>query len=101
MKNKFINQICVVRSERAGVFIGKVIEHDGKEVILSDVRRLWYWDGAASIDEIAMRGVFKKDNCKFPCVVKNKYISDVLEIIPATEQAIKSINEVQEWTLAK
>jgi hypothetical protein len=101
MKDKFINQVCIVRSDRAGVFIGKVIEHDGKEVVMQDVRRLWYWDGAASIDEIAIRGVFKKENCKFPCIVGNKFISNVIEIIPATDQAIKSISEVQEWTYSQ
>lgn len=101
MKNKFVNQICLVRSDRAGVFIGKVIEHDGKKVIMHDVRRLWYWDGAASTDEIAMRGVFKKENCKFPCVVGQKFINDVIEITPATEQAIQSISEVEEWTYSK
>lgn len=34
--------------------------------MLKNARRLWYWDGAASISQIAVDGVSKPENCKFP-----------------------------------
>ena len=58
---------AVVRTDRAGVFIGCVKSQDGKNVVMVNARRLWYWDGAASLSQLAMEGVSKPDNCKFPC----------------------------------
>ena len=39
----------IVRGDRSGVFFGEIKERNGREVTMTNVRRLWYWDGAASI----------------------------------------------------
>lgn len=90
---------CIVRTYSAGVFAGYVHERVGKEVTLLEARRLWYWDGAASLSELAMHGVAKPENCKFPCTVTEVQLTEVIEVIPATVKARESIESVPEWKM--
>lgn len=87
----------IVRADRAGVFFGEIKERNGSEVVMTNVRRLWYWDGAASLSQLATEGVSKPRNCKFTVTVTKMTILGVIEIIPCTEQAVKSINSVPVW----
>jgi hypothetical protein len=87
----------IVRTYSAGVHAGTLIYRKGKEVILKDSRRLWYWDGAASLSELAVRGVSKPGNCKFPAVVPEITLTEAIEIIPCSAEARKIIQEVPEW----
>jgi hypothetical protein len=98
MKTSFIGKSVLIRADRAGVFVGILKEKDGASVILKNARRLWYWDGAASISQIAMSGVSKPENCKFPEAVAEAQIEGVIEILPMTEKAVKSINSVVVWS---
>lgn len=43
-----IGDYVIARTYSAGVFAGTLASRDGKEAVLTDARRLWYWDGAAS-----------------------------------------------------
>lgn len=92
-----IGKICVVRTYSAGVFFGELAERNGKEALVRNARRLWYWDGAASLSQIAIDGVSKPQNCKFPAPVDEVLLTEVIEIIPATEAAIASIAAVPVW----
>jgi len=73
-------------------------EKNGKEATLTDSRRLWYWDGASSLSELAQRGTSRPDNCKFPCPVDQIDLTEVIEYLKCTDVAEKSIREVKEWT---
>lgn len=96
-----INKYCMVRTYSAGVFAGTIKSREGKEVVLTNARRIWYWDGAASLSELATKGTSKPQNCKFPCAVDEVLLTEVIEIIPITEIAAKNIAEVPEWTKQK
>lgn len=87
----------IVRADRAGVFFGEIKERNGSEVVMTNVRRLWYWDGAASLSQLAVDGVSKPQNCKFTVTVEELVILGVIEIIPCTQKAIDSINSVEAW----
>ena len=87
----------IVRTYSAGVFAGELVKRTGQEVELRNARRLWYWDGAASLSQLAMEGVSKPQNCKFPCEVKSVVLTQAIEIISATEQARESIAAVLAW----
>lgn len=95
---KFINEKVIIRGNRSGVFYGTLIAKDGNEVELKNCRRLWYWDGANSISEIAVNGVKVPERCKFTVVVESIVITDVIEILKCTESAIDSIESVEIWT---
>lgn len=92
-----IGKKVIIRADRAGVFFGTLIEKEGNEVILTNCRRLWYWDGAASISQLTVDGTSKPQNCKFTVTVEEIVILGVIEIIPCTEKAIKSIEDVDVW----
>ena len=89
----------IIRGDRSGVFYGTLAEKDGREVTLNDCRRIWYWDGTASIGQLAKDGTKKPDNCKFTVVVDSICILDVIEIIECTEKASKIIEGVKVWSM--
>lgn len=98
---EILNKKCVVRCDRAGVFYGTITSKEntpaGVEVELKDTRRLWYWDGAASLSQLATEGVRAKEKCKFTVVVPQMVVMQVIEIIPCTEEAIQNIESVAVW----
>lgn len=97
INNAVIGKYCIVRGRDFGVFAGTVDTMDGNRVLLKDARRLWYWDGAASLSQLAAEGVTNPNGCKFTVTVESVLLLDVIEIIPATEQAKSIINEVRVW----
>ena len=96
-KDPTLKDYSIVRTYSAGVFAGTIESRDGKEVVMRNARRLWRWDGAASLSQLAMEGVSKPQNCKFPCEVDIVILTEVIEIIPCTERARKSIAGVPIW----
>ena len=89
----------IIRGDRSGVFFGTLKEKNGTEVKLADCRRLWSWNGAASISQLAVDGTVKPSECKFTVTVPEIVITDVIEIIPCSDKAIKSIEGVKEWKI--
>lgn len=96
-KTELCENYVIVRTYSAGVFAGTLASRDGKEVVLKDARRLWYWEGAASLSQLAMEGVSKPENCKFPCEVEEITFTEAIEIISCTVKAQKSIKKVKIW----
>jgi len=93
MKGKY----CMVRTYSAGVFAGTVVSRKGKEVLLKNARRIWYWAGAASLSQLATMGTTSPNQCKFPCAVASVLLTEAIEIIPITIKAKQSISEVPVW----
>ena len=94
-----MDKYYIIRGDRSGVFFGNIKERNGKEVTITNCRRIWYWDGAASISQIALDGVSKPEKCKFTVTVPELTILDAIEIIPCSDKAIKIIKEVEEWKI--
>ena len=88
----------IVRTYSAGVFAGYLKSREGREVVLINARRIWRWDGAASLSELAMKGTSKPSECKFPCIVDRVELLEAVEILDCTAISKKSIEEVPEWT---
>lgn len=95
--NNMIGKYVIVRGNRSGVFAGTLAGMERGLTWLTDCRRLWYWDGAASDFQIATDGTKEPDNCQFTVTVAEIILTDVIEIIPATETAEKRIKEIKEW----
>jgi hypothetical protein len=98
MAKKADFRYVIVRTMSAGVFAGKLESRDGREVVLTDARRLWYWAGAASLSQLAVDGTNKPKQCKFPVAVPRVELLEAVEILDVTPQAQKSIEEVPIWT---
>jgi hypothetical protein len=95
MKKKL--DYVIVRTYSAGVFAGYLSSRKGKEVVLKNARRLWYWDGAASLSQLSVDGVSKPENCKFPCEVPEIILTESVEIIRCSKKAQESIKAVNVW----
>jgi len=88
----------IVRTYSAGVFAGELVSRKGKEVVMKNARRLWYWKGAASLSQLAMEGVKYPNECKFPIAVERVELLEAIEILDVTPQARKSIEGVPVWS---
>lgn len=88
----------IVRTYSAGVFAGTLDSKAGREVVLTKARRLWYWDGAASLSQLAQTGVTKPENCKFPVEVDSVTLLEAIEILAVTPEAQANIAAVPVWT---
>jgi hypothetical protein len=97
MKNTMLNKHVIVRADKAGVFFGTLTNKEGDEVILKDARKLYYWSGAKTIEDIADKGVTNPYNCKFTVVVNEITIIGACQIIPCTKDSIICINSVPVW----
>lgn len=91
------NPYVIVRTYSAGVFAGTLERREGREVELSNARRLWFWDGAASLSQLAVSGTSKPKKCKFPVAVPKVLLTEAIEILDVTPEARKSIEEVPVW----
>lgn len=94
-----IGKKVIIRGDRSGAEFGTLVAHNGREVTLHNARRIWYWEGAATLSQLATDGTSKPCECKFTIAVSSITILDAIEIIPCSEKAIKSIEEVLEWKL--
>lgn len=101
-----MGQYVIARSVNAGVFAGELVAPvtelgDGTplpSVTLRNARRLWYWDGAASLSQLAMTGTSKPGGCKFPASVSQVVLMEVCEVLEVTDQARQSIAGVPVWS---
>lgn len=90
-------EYCIVRTYSAGVFAGYVESRNGGEAVLRNARRIWYWEGAASLSQLAVDGTSEPKKCKFPTPVSKVILTEVIEILSVTKKAKKSIDEVPVW----
>lgn len=91
------NKFYIVRADRAGVFFGQIKEQSHDMVVMTNVRKLWYWNGACAVEEIAVNGIQRPGDCKFTVVIDEMTIADPIQIIPCTEKAAKNLAEVAVW----
>lgn len=87
----------IVRTNSAGVFAGELESRTGQEVVLRNARRLWFWAGAASLSQLAMEGLKRPLECKFPTPVDRVELLEAIEILDTTEEAKLSIGSVPIW----
>lgn len=90
----------IIRADRAGVFIGKIVEEKGSTITVTNARRLYYWSGALDVVTIATNGVSKPSNCKFSAQLGDDDKSTILNVIeyhPISDAALNTINSVAPW----
>jgi hypothetical protein len=101
MLKELIGQYSMVRTYSAGVFAGTIEDIDstsGKIVRVKNARRIWKWEGAASLSELATRGTSNPSECKFPAEVPFVVLTEVIEILPISDKAKLTIENVDVWS---
>jgi len=89
-----IGQKCIVRTYASGVHFGEVVSvssNGGRSRCeLKNSRRLWRWEGGLSLSEISQSGI-DQPKSRISTTVPVQFIEDVLEFIPASPDAIATI----------
>lgn len=93
LANNYVGQYCIIRTYSAGVHFGKVTQAQGKEVVLSESRRIWSWSDRFTLSKIAVDGL---ETGKLSCPVDDLYLSEGIEIIPVSKEAKESLYEIKE-----
>ena len=94
-----IGKYVIVRTYSAGVFAGTLESLEGRVAVVRDARRLWRWEGAASISQLAVEGTSSPDDCRFPAPVPRIMVLETIEIDEVTPAAEKVIREVPVWRI--
>lgn len=97
MEKKTKTKKYIVRCDRAGVFYGEIKSRKAGEITMANVRKVWYWDGACAVEELATNGTTTPDNCKLTVRVDEITVMGVIQIIPCTDKAVKSLEAAREW----
>jgi hypothetical protein len=87
----------IVRTYSAGCFAGHLESRKGQEVVLVNARRLWKWEGAASLSQLAVDGTSNPSGCKFPTETPRHEVMQAIEVIHTTKKAEESIKSVPVW----
>ena len=95
MKNE---KYVVVRSNMAGVFCGTLKNKNGTEVVLANARKIYRWQGAYTVEDIAVKGL-NADTSQITVSVEEIVVDDVCQVLPTTNAAQKILTEAPIWTL--
>lgn len=87
VKSKFV----VIRTYTAGVHYGFLKKKEGKEVTLTQARRLWYWVGAFSLNAVANSGVGEGSKISEP--VTEITLTEAIEVIICSKAAQKNLTD--------
>ena len=88
----------IVAAGIGGIHVGFLKSKSGQEVVLVGARRVQYWKGAASISEMAIRGVSSPNECRFSAAVPEITLTQAVEIIPVSTKAQSNLFGVPIWT---
>ena len=92
-----IGDYVIVRCRDAGVHAGVLENYEGREVILKESRRLWYFKCKTghTLSGVALHGV--NDESKIAGEVSKIILSEACEIIPVSKDAERSIRDAKEY----
>ena len=92
-KRKAKLEYVVVRTYSAGVHVGYLVSHKGPEVVLKDARRIWRWEGARTLNEIANGGV--GPGSKVSDATARVTLTGAIEILLTTAGGKKNLESAQ------
>ena len=90
-----IGETVIIRTYAAGVWCGNLVRKAGREVILTDARRMWLWwcKRSISLSGVAVYRI-DQDKSKICAPVKEVWL-EAIEIIPIFDEPAKSIMEAK------
>lgn len=90
-------QYYIIRTDRAGLFFAQIKERRGDEVDLVKCRKIWYWSGAAAVEQLAMTGPKNASECKITMEVPEMTVLGAIQLIPCTQEAAETIQRIAVW----
>ena len=96
MNTSLLNKQIIARIDRAGVFHGTLDYIDNEIIRLKDARRIYYWNGALSVTDMAAKGI-TGGKVTVP-VTTVEFMSDkIVELNECSDEATKSIEAIKPW----
>ena len=92
----FINKKVIVRSNGAGIIFGTLVAKNGLELELKDSRKIYYWEGAKTVEDISLFGIAPSSQVTRP--VSQKVIGEFTEMLLLTEEAIINLEGQPIWS---
>jgi hypothetical protein len=83
----------IVRTYSAGVHFGELAARNGQEVTLKNARRIWYWKGANTLNEIALHGVGAGSKIAEP--VTKIVLTQAIEVIDCSKASAANLKDAQ------
>lgn len=97
--NAYIGRYVIVRSDLAGIFVGKleIAESVGniQNVLLLKMRHIDWWEGAMNLMEMSLTGVV--EGSRVTQEVESGLILGCCEVLPLTDAAQKYIYNQPLW----
>ena len=90
-------QMYIVRTDRAGVFYGEVKSKTKDSIVMTNVRKVFYWDGACAVEELALNGSTNPNNCKLTVIIPEMEIASPIQIIPCSSKSCEILNSIAIW----
>lgn len=90
----------LIRSYASGVHFGELASEQftpsGKVVVLKNSRRIHYWEGAASLSQVANYGITRG---RVTMVLPEIEVVNVIETIPLSQAAINNLENQPVWKI--
>lgn len=90
-----MKNIVMVRTYSAGVHFGELVSREGKEVVLKNAHRVFYWSNACSLSQLAIQGSQNKNTeNKISIAVPEIILTEAIEIISMTKESFDNLTAV-------
>lgn len=92
MENGMKGKYVIVRCRDAGVHAGVLEANEGREAVLTESRRLWYWkpaNGQKFLSGVAVAGLH--EDSRIGQTLPRLHLTETCEIIECTSEATASI----------
>ena len=83
----------IVRTHSAGIHFGVLAARKGREVTLTNARRIWRWRGANTLHELSLRGAHFTEFTRISEPIKTITLTEAIEVIPVTEAARENLSQ--------
>ena len=71
----------IIRTYSAGVHIGTIKSREGREILLTNARRLYSWSGAFTLNAVAQSGI-NRGSSRISKPVPEILLLEAIEVIP-------------------
>ena len=88
-----IGKKCLIRTRDAGVHFGRLDQYSYREVLLTHAYRVYSWEGACSLSQLAAEGSKYPKKCRITVPVTAILLTEVIEVIEMSDKAIGNLTE--------
>ena len=97
MDNQNQKQYYIVRGDRSGLYTGNIESQNGKEVVMTNVRNIWHWNGACGVMQLALDGPDAGRETRITVELPEITVLDAVAIYPCSAEAEKIFREAKPW----